>query len=896
LLKPIFLSFCQCVSPRIFDAFAQASANRGVDVQGQERLFTALGQIIGKRKLQAEEVKGQIGDIKGFGDFQSLIAQALGVSTPQLGKMMEQGEVGIDVLPKVAALLEAQNAAASETQTALQAQTKYNNSLVEFQTALGNLLQPLQKLGFNLLAQGLDFVTQKFGSLSKIILNLAAVGLLALFGKVNVITVAMTALGKVLHGLILTFSNLWAAKMAILAQALEFVAAYALVAAAIATVSNLIKLSKNHYQELNDNVDKLTASMNRYKDAVEAAKDAQNQLNNSKIDTPQLNEGWKLPDNWFGNFLRPIVGGDRLNLDNLVRKRIGLTTEAERRQADFQVATGDLNFRTDQLLMNDAPAINAAKEITEFDRQIAEIQSKRLELLPSDKKALEASLEEERKINSERDVQLKILTNYQQSLESSQTFTKQNLEALEQGYANGEFTTDVYESQKAALLDRQDSTADKLEEINPTDPALNATTSSGNSIYPGSAGSPSGGTQSDPYNVNSYKATGVSFSGSPPNETGSNITYRVASLFWAAGTLHLLVTTNNTSSAYRDRLVHYRLNLTSGWVFEYQAASSLLLRNYTVTITDISAPKIFETLTGTSQFFRANDSFAFGSGYTSLTNGLLRFEIKNDGSVDISFINNTAISPNTWIVPYAIYENRAYFSTTSGASLTLIGTFNGLVYYRVNTASNSGIPIPDTAPQADREYQYNIRVSSGLETGNIYKIYHGTETIFSYFPGQNSPPNFYLTTGSDGSYMIKALVRYLCETGVYACPTANRVDLVYFFFKEKYSSEPVLLDIQRWISGSTGGLSYYLQTSNAVFDACDRIGNMLVPFGNFLVYYKAGSGRGINIASQMGFTVSEIRNKPAVTPYGFAVIQHNSTNIFAVNAQINLAFVQYQVG
>ena len=100
---------------RIFNAFAQASANRGVNVEGQQRLFTALSQIIGKRQLGAEEVKGQIGNIKGFGDFQNLIAEAMGISTVQLTDLMQKGAVKIAVLPKVAALLEAQNAASEGT-------------------------------------------------------------------------------------------------------------------------------------------------------------------------------------------------------------------------------------------------------------------------------------------------------------------------------------------------------------------------------------------------------------------------------------------------------------------------------------------------------------------------------------------------------------------------------------------------------------------------------------------------------------------------------------------------------------------------------------------------------------------------------------------------------------
>ena len=309
----------------------------------------------------------------------------------------------------------------------MQSQTKYNNSLIEFQTALGKLLQPLQKLSFNLLSQGLDFVTQKFGGLSKIILNLAGVALLNLFGRVNVLNLIFVGLGNTLNGLILTFSNLWAAKLTIISQVLKFAGAYALVAVAIASTSNAINLSKNQYEYLNDNVEKLTAGMNRYREAVKAATTEQKNFGGNKVEQPQLNEGWKLPDNKFGDFLRPLVGGDRLNFDNVIRNRWNemldrmdaynqaasggtapklkgrTVTEAERRQADFQVAVGDLNYRANELLDADDSALNAATEITKFDVQIADIQSRRLELLPTEEEALKDSLSSEREINVARD-------------------------------------------------------------------------------------------------------------------------------------------------------------------------------------------------------------------------------------------------------------------------------------------------------------------------------------------------------------------------------------------------------------------------------------------------------------------------------------------------------------
>ena len=420
---------------RLFSAFAESAANRGIDAQSQGRLFTALEQIIAKRQFSAEEVKGQIGDIRGFGDFQGILAQAQGVSTAELAKMMSQGEVGLDVVPKVVALIEAQNAAATVAQTAQQAQTQYNNSLTEFKNTLGQLLQPLQKLILNVLVIGLDFLSSKLDQIFKLISITAGVILLNMFSSINVVNLATIAWTKSIDLLTFALKRFWASKMLILAALGRLITGYGLVTAAYLAWSNVIALTKNQYQDIADGADSIADGMNRYREAIEAASTAQSNFNDEQGKL-ELNAGWELPDNWFGNILRPIVGGDYLNLDNLVRNRwnndvkdkFKITTEAERRDADRRIATGEISFRTGQLLMKSQPATKAAEEINKFDAQIREIQAKRLELLPGDTKALETSLEKEREVSKQRDIQLKILTTYQQELQNAIAKNKAVLE------------------------------------------------------------------------------------------------------------------------------------------------------------------------------------------------------------------------------------------------------------------------------------------------------------------------------------------------------------------------------------------------------------------------------------------------------------------------------------
>lgn len=89
----------------IFSSFAGASAKLGLSATETEGIMKALEQIISKGKIQAEELRGQLGD-RMAGAFR-LFASAIGVSTAELDNMLKSGEVyAEDVLPKVAENLE----------------------------------------------------------------------------------------------------------------------------------------------------------------------------------------------------------------------------------------------------------------------------------------------------------------------------------------------------------------------------------------------------------------------------------------------------------------------------------------------------------------------------------------------------------------------------------------------------------------------------------------------------------------------------------------------------------------------------------------------------------------------------------------------------------------------
>lgn len=97
----------------VFESVAKASAVMGLSADDTSGVLLALQQMISKGTVQAEELRGQLGE-RLPGAFQ-VAASAMGVTTAELGKMLEQGQViADDFLPKFAAALEKNLGGASE--------------------------------------------------------------------------------------------------------------------------------------------------------------------------------------------------------------------------------------------------------------------------------------------------------------------------------------------------------------------------------------------------------------------------------------------------------------------------------------------------------------------------------------------------------------------------------------------------------------------------------------------------------------------------------------------------------------------------------------------------------------------------------------------------------------
>ncbi len=150
----------------VFESVAKASAVMGLSADQTSGVLLALQQMVSKGTVQAEELRGQLGE-RLPGAFQ-VAARAMGVSTGELGKMLEQGQiVADDFLPRFATALndyigDAADAAANRLEAST---TKMGN-------AWDRLMQAVGDSGVS--AQMAEMATTAAGSLDAIAVGMEA--------------------------------------------------------------------------------------------------------------------------------------------------------------------------------------------------------------------------------------------------------------------------------------------------------------------------------------------------------------------------------------------------------------------------------------------------------------------------------------------------------------------------------------------------------------------------------------------------------------------------------------------------------------------------------------------------------------------------------------------------
>ena len=175
----------------IFVGISQAATALKLRSDETSGALLAIQQIISKGTVSAEELRGQLGE-RLPGAFQ-IAARSIGVTTEELGKLLQKGELTAEVLlPNFARELQKTFGAESQAAAAgLQSQiNRFNNALFELQVAIG-------RVGI------IDFFTSATQSVSVFLSKSADI--VKLYG--NDVRIAFAAVIDVGRGVINTFQG-----------------------------------------------------------------------------------------------------------------------------------------------------------------------------------------------------------------------------------------------------------------------------------------------------------------------------------------------------------------------------------------------------------------------------------------------------------------------------------------------------------------------------------------------------------------------------------------------------------------------------------------------------------------------------------------------------------------
>lgn len=160
----------------VFLGISQASTVLGLSADDTSGSLLALTQIASKGTVQAEELRGQLGE-RIPGAF-SIAARAMGVTEGELNKLLETGSVASDeFLPKFARQLQTEfgGAAVNASKNAQSALFDFQNTYLKLQETTGKKLQPFEMVGLNLATAGLNLIADKGGDIAGIFTNVGLI-------------------------------------------------------------------------------------------------------------------------------------------------------------------------------------------------------------------------------------------------------------------------------------------------------------------------------------------------------------------------------------------------------------------------------------------------------------------------------------------------------------------------------------------------------------------------------------------------------------------------------------------------------------------------------------------------------------------------------------------------
>lgn len=125
----------------VFEKFSEVSRVYNLSIEETSGVFKALEQILSKGKVQAEELRGQLGDRLSGAFYQ--FANSLGITTQQLDKLLETGKVPADFL-----LLFAKQFGASVKDQVEPASKSFTAQVARMNTALFDFRNAVSEAGF----------------------------------------------------------------------------------------------------------------------------------------------------------------------------------------------------------------------------------------------------------------------------------------------------------------------------------------------------------------------------------------------------------------------------------------------------------------------------------------------------------------------------------------------------------------------------------------------------------------------------------------------------------------------------------------------------------------------------------------------------------------------------
>lgn len=405
---------------KIFEAFSQTASLRGLNDQQQQQMFVAVQQILGKGKLSAEEVRGQLGEIPALA-FQQTLAESMGVSLQQLDKLMKSGELGSETIFKVAQQYASANAKIGEgVNTAQTALAKLENAGIKMQRALGAVTLNIQKSGFSIFGNILDFIASKAELLVNILTSGVVVAIITTIVKfvnwksaMEIIVTAIMAVDKALVGALLASLGKLVLQMA--------------------AVNLVINVFSEAWKQINitegeKGIESLSKAYEKLGGSIQGAAAAQKKWGPMKAlnaGTTFVADGWRLLFSSIGGGLKNIgvPGGGAIQK---FFEGSGADVQLNRRLAYAGLGGGT----TAQVQADQKQALSSAEKMIAIEQKMVAIKTQRSSLTASDKDKLESTNEALKALREQYNEYLKQVSNARQNTQSQLTYSRQVLQGL----------------------------------------------------------------------------------------------------------------------------------------------------------------------------------------------------------------------------------------------------------------------------------------------------------------------------------------------------------------------------------------------------------------------------------------------------------------------------------